>query len=91
MYLIVLFVEENRTGPVAKEWFSNGLAWWPPYIDKFQILISVQKKVVPQPTKGWKQFAARVLYESGIFQCTAIMQMSTRTCVVPLIAQIIEY
>lgn len=68
MYLIVLFEEENQTGPVAKEWFSDGLAWWPPYRDKFQILRSVQKKVVPDPSKGWKQFAARVLYESGNFQ-----------------------
>ncbi|RXN16691.1 interferon-inducible GTPase 5-like protein [Labeo rohita] len=68
MYLIVLFKEENKTGPVAKEWFSDGLAWWPPYKDKCQILQSVQKKAVPNPSKGWRQFAARVLYESVISQ-----------------------
>ncbi|XP_077091465.1 zinc finger MYM-type protein 1-like [Siphateles boraxobius] len=64
MYLIVLFEKESKTGPVAKEWFSDGLAWWPQYSDKFKILKSVQKKVAPNPSKGWKQFAARVLYES---------------------------
>ncbi len=69
MYLIVLFEEDNKTGPVAKEWFSDGLAWWPPYRDKCQILRTVQKKVVPNPSKGWRQFAARVLYESGNFHC----------------------
>ncbi len=52
MYLIVLFEEDNKTGPVAKEWFSDGLAWWPPYRDKCQILRTVQKKVVPNPSRA---------------------------------------
>lgn len=72
MYQIVLFEGDNRTGPVAKEWFSDGLAWWPPYKDKAQIMRTVQKKIVPQPTRGWKQYAARVLFESGNFQCRTL-------------------
>ena len=72
MYLIVLFEGENRTGPLAKEWFSDGLAWWPPYKDKVKILRSVQKRLVPQPLKGWKQYAARILFESGNFQSRAL-------------------
>ncbi|XP_073715705.1 uncharacterized protein [Misgurnus anguillicaudatus] len=79
MYLIVHFEEDNKTGPVAKEWFSDGLAWWPPFRDKFHILRSVQKRVVPCPLKGWKQFAARVLYESDSID--KIQEKWERSCV----------
>lgn len=68
MYLVVAFEEDNQTGLVAKEWFSDGLAWWPPHEDKAQLIRSVKKKVVPQPRKGWKLLPARVLYESGNFK-----------------------
>jgi len=44
MYLIVLFQKESKTDPVAKEWLSDGISWWPPYSDKIQILRSVKKK-----------------------------------------------
>ncbi|XP_060794662.1 uncharacterized protein LOC132897207 isoform X3 [Neoarius graeffei] len=68
MYLIVVFEDNNQTSPVAKEWFSGGLAWWPPYKDQFQILRAVQKRVMPDPAKGWRQFRAHVLYESDSIQ-----------------------
>lgn len=77
MYLIVLFEEENRTGLVAKEWFSDGLAWWPPYRD---ILRNVQKRILTQPTKGWRQYAARILYESGNFQYNALNTIGPKSC-----------
>lgn len=50
MYQIVVFEEDNRTGPVAKEWFSGGLAWWPPYTDKTQI-IKCKKQSFPSTNK----------------------------------------
>ncbi|XP_060760474.1 uncharacterized protein LOC132870693 isoform X3 [Neoarius graeffei] len=68
MYLIVVFEDDNQTGPMAKEWFSGGLAWWPPYKDQFQILRAVQKRVMPDPAKGWRQFRTRVLDESDSIQ-----------------------
>jgi len=79
MYLIVLFQKESKTDPVAKEWLSDGISWWPPYSDKIQILRSVQKKVAPNPSKAWKQFTARVLFESGSFLCRS---MTLRLCFV---------
>ena len=68
MFLIVEFVEEKNTGPVANSWYTNGLAWWPPYQDQTRILKSIKKAEVPQPEKGWTRHQARVLYETGIHQ-----------------------
>ncbi|XP_067091677.1 uncharacterized protein [Osmerus mordax] len=68
MFLIVEFVEEKNTGPVAKSWYTNGLAWWPPYQDQTRILKSIRKAEVPQPEKGWTRHQARVLYETDSFE-----------------------
>lgn len=79
MYLIVVFEDDNQTGPVAKEWFSGGLAWWPPYKDQFQILRAVQKRVMPDAAKGWRQFRARVLYESGNKASKRLLHLNAKT------------
>ncbi|XP_046881737.1 uncharacterized protein LOC124471310 isoform X3 [Hypomesus transpacificus] len=68
MFLIVEFVEEKNTGPVANSWYTNGLAWWPPYQDQTRILKSIKKAEVPQPEKGWTRHQARVLYETDSFE-----------------------
>lgn len=65
MYLIVEFVEEGTTGPVAKSWYSDGQSWWPPFRDLDRLLKSVRMMEAPQPDKGWTKHQARVLHESG--------------------------
>ncbi|XP_062849582.1 uncharacterized protein LOC134311861 [Trichomycterus rosablanca] len=67
MYLIVEFVGEEQTGPVAKSWYKDGFSWWPPYKDENRLLKSVRKSEVPQPDKGWSKHSVRILYESESF------------------------
>lgn len=52
MYIIVLFVKENRTGPVAQEWFKDGLEWWPHYVDRNTIIDSQEKVNSKPPQKA---------------------------------------
>ncbi|KAL7883461.1 hypothetical protein SRHO_G00011190 [Serrasalmus rhombeus] len=66
MYLIVEFVNEGQTGPVAKSWYMDGFSWWPPYKDQSRLLKSVKKAEVPHPDKGWKKHSVRILYESAL-------------------------
>ncbi|XP_062846254.1 uncharacterized protein LOC134326808 isoform X4 [Trichomycterus rosablanca] len=67
MYLIVEFVGEEQTGPVAKSWYEDGFSWWPPYKDENRLLKSFRKSEVPQPDKGWSKHSVRILYESESF------------------------
>ncbi|XP_026102405.1 uncharacterized protein LOC113073817 isoform X8 [Carassius auratus] len=67
MYLIVEFVGEGSTGPVAKSWYSDGHSWWPPYKDLDRLLKSVRLMEAPQPDKGWTKHQARILHESASF------------------------
>ncbi|XP_026066024.1 uncharacterized protein LOC113048444 [Carassius auratus] len=67
MYLIVEFVGEGSTGPVAKSWYSDGHSWWPPYKDLDRLLKSVRLMGAPQPDKGWTKHQARILHESASF------------------------
>ncbi|KAL7883470.1 hypothetical protein SRHO_G00011280 [Serrasalmus rhombeus] len=71
MYLIVEFVNEGQTGPVAKSWYMDGFSWWPPYKDQSRLLKSVKKAEVPHPDKGWKKHSVRILYESESFDNVA--------------------
>ncbi len=65
MYLIVEFVREGSTGPVAKSWYSDGHSWWPPYKELDRLLKSVRSMEAPQPDKGWTKHQARILHESS--------------------------
>ncbi|XP_048094443.1 uncharacterized protein LOC125291664 [Alosa alosa] len=78
MFLIVEFVEEGNTGPVAKSWFKDGFSWWPPYKDQNRILKSVRKTEVPQPEKGWTRHAVRVIHETESFD--TILAQWKRSC-----------
>ncbi|KAK7142878.1 hypothetical protein R3I94_012279 [Phoxinus phoxinus] len=44
------------------------MAWWPPYKDSYKILQSVLKRTSPDPSKGWKQYSCRILYETNCFE-----------------------
>ncbi|XP_026112873.1 uncharacterized protein LOC113091516 [Carassius auratus] len=65
MYLIVEFVGEGSTGPVAKSWYSDGHSW--AYKDLDRLLKSVRLMEAPQPDKGWTKHQARILHESASF------------------------
>ncbi|XP_073727164.1 uncharacterized protein [Misgurnus anguillicaudatus] len=78
MYLIVEFIEEGTTGPIAQPWISDGLAWWPPYKDLDRLLRSVRTMETPQPEKGWTKHQARILYESASFE--SIAKKWTKAC-----------
>ncbi|XP_073803666.1 uncharacterized protein isoform X2 [Danio rerio] len=67
MYLIVEFIHEGSTGPVAKSWYSEGHSWWPPYKEIDRVLKSVRLMEAPQPDKGWTKHQARILHESASF------------------------
>ncbi|KAL1277846.1 hypothetical protein QQF64_024519 [Cirrhinus molitorella] len=65
MYLIVEFIGEGSTGPVAKSWYTDGYSWWPPYKDLDRLLKSVRLMESPQKDKGWTKHQARILHESA--------------------------
>ncbi|XP_062864701.1 uncharacterized protein LOC134326458 isoform X3 [Trichomycterus rosablanca] len=64
MYLLVEFVDEGTTSPVAAEWYHEGISWWPPYTDKAKLLKSIRGSEVPNVSRGWTQHQARILYSS---------------------------
>nr|XP_023655665.1 uncharacterized protein LOC111837659 [Paramormyrops kingsleyae] len=64
MYLLLEFVDEGTTSPVAAEWYRDGLSWWPPHTEKAKLLRCVRAKETPNECAGWTQHRARVLYQS---------------------------
>ncbi|XP_062846164.1 uncharacterized protein LOC134306496 [Trichomycterus rosablanca] len=68
MYLLVEFVDEGTTSPVAAEWYHEGISWWPPYTVKAKLLKSIRGSEVPNVSRGWTQHQARILYSSVMSQ-----------------------
>ncbi|XP_036416042.1 uncharacterized protein LOC118800002 [Colossoma macropomum] len=64
MYLLVEFLDEGTTSPVAAEWYREGMSWWPPYTEKSKLLKSIRANEVPDVNRGWTQHQARILYRS---------------------------
>ncbi|KAJ8375771.1 hypothetical protein SKAU_G00063510 [Synaphobranchus kaupii] len=68
MFLIVVFAEEQKTSPVPKNWYKDGLCWWPPYNGANRIMKAIQANEGPNPDNGWKLYCARPIFEADTYE-----------------------